>query len=116
MLSRYLVIAFSVLVVSCGGGGSSSNTSPVEDGVKIPSKITQFSFLKANNPSLSSDIVLTLDESSITGRVEAGVDINNLVATVVHDGAEITVEGASQTDGVTSNDFTQPVAYKLTSP
>ena len=123
MLIRYFIIALSTLVVSCGGGGGSSttgggaSTSPVlEDPVSTPSSITQFSFLQANNPTLSSDIVLTLDENSITGRVEAGIDVDSLVATVVHEGGEITVAGASQTDGVTSNDFTHPVSYKLTSP
>ena len=125
MLIRYFIIALSTLVVSCGGGGGggssatgggASTTPVVQDPVSTPSKITQFSFLKANNPSLSSDIVLSLDENSITGRVDAGVDVNSLVATVVHEGGEITVAGASQTDGVTSNDFTHPVSYKLTSP
>ena len=34
--------------------------------------------------------------------------VNNLIATIVHDGAEINVEGASQTSGITGNDFTHP--------
>ena len=112
MLTRYLVIALSTVVVSCGGGGSSSPPAPINT-VETAPKITQFSFLKVNNPSLSEDIDLSLQKAVITGRVEANVD--DLVATIVHDGAQITVGGVSQTDSITSNDFTQPLTYTLSS-
>ena len=90
---------------SAGNTSSLNRTVVVEE---APS-ITQFSFLKANNPSLSEDIDLSLEEGVISGRVGAGV--NNLIATIVHDGAEINVEGASQTSGITGNDFTHPLSY-----
>ena len=110
MLTRYLVIALSTVVVSCGGGGSPP--APINT-IETAPKITQFSFLKVNNPSLSEDIDLSLQKTVITGRVEANVD--DLVATIIHDGAQITVGGVSQTDSITSNDFTQPLTYTLSS-
>ena len=92
---------------------SAGNTSSLERTVVVEEapSITQFSFLKANNPSLSEDIDLSLEEGVISGRVGAGV--NNLIATIVHDGAEIDVEGISQTSGLTGNDFTHPLSYTL---
>ena len=92
---------------SAGNTSSLNRTVVVEE---APS-ITQFSFLKANNPSLSEDIDLSLEEGVISGRV--GVGVNNLIATIVHDGAEINVEGISQTSGLTGNDFTHPLSYTL---
>lgn len=103
--------------ITYSASDSSGNSSSITRTVVVTGipEISKFSFLTVHNPSLSSDIDLTLGDGHITGRLEASAEVDNLVATIVHDGSEITVEGVSQTDGVTANDYTYPLTYRLTS-
>ena len=51
---------------------------------------------------------------SISVAVPYGTDVNALVATFTTTGASVKVGGTTQTRGVTTNDFTSPVTYRVT--
>jgi beta-glucanase (GH16 family) len=94
-------------------GNSSSVTRTVV--IEIPPVFSQFSFLMANNPSLSNDVHLDVGGGLISGRIAENVPVNNLVATFAHNGSTVTAEDSLQTNEITANDFTQIVNYRVTS-
>ncbi len=55
----------------------------------------------------------SLSGSTANVAVPLGTNLTALVARFAHTGAYITVNGAPQTSGVTANDFTNPVVYRV---
>lgn len=63
-------------------------------------------FLKANNPSLGSDIELSFDnEDTFSGFVPYGTSIESLIASYEFEGYSVQIDGEEQTNSVSSNDF-----------
>lgn len=96
-------------VDDAGNASSVTRTIVVDQAPNISS----FSFLSANNPSLSNDVFLNVGSNSITGRIAENVSVKQLVATFSHDGSNVMVSASNQVNGSTANDFTQPVEYKV---
>lgn len=101
----FFFIGFSS--ISCGK--DSSTIEPIVEGTEI----TQFSFLKANNPNLLYDINLEISEKNIKGRIPFNVTVSNLVATFEKTDATAVVNDISQISGTSSNNFTNLVTYTL---
>ena len=79
--------------------------------------ITSFSFTQALNPNLSAaEVDGVIDESGKTISVQVnGNALPNLIATFsISAGAKLEVAGALQESGVTVNDFSNPVTYRVT--
>jgi len=94
---------------------SAGNTSSVTRTIIIDQapNISGFSFLMANNPMLSTDVILDIGSNTIAGRIAENVSVKQLVATFEHDGATVTVSSGDQSNGLTANDFTQPIEYRV---
>jgi hypothetical protein len=75
--------------------------------------VGQFSFLQSDNPSLSGDINLSLENGVLSGRTSIDDSVDNLVASFQYAGESITANGVSQSNGVTANDFSDPVTYTI---
>ena len=101
--STYFIIA--LLLVSCNNENEPTNI------VLDQAEISSFSFLASDNPSLDTDIILSIDNNTISGRVAYNGDITNLSATFEYSGTEVFVDGFSQTSGTTYNNFSQVVTY-----
>ena len=99
-----IAIVVAILLFSCN---KSPDIPPDMEGTEI----TDFYFLKGNNPSISNDIQLTKEGASFVGRVPYGTDITNLIATYRHDGYKVYVNNIEQINGVTSNNFTNVVTF-----
>lgn len=76
-----------------------------------PVYIENFAFLKADNPQLKEDIVLSFDGDSIIEVFIPQLEDKNLVATYSGKFLSTEVDGVFQKSGKTSNDFSQPVRY-----
>lgn len=76
--------------------------------------ITNFSFLKTNNPSLSENIQLVIKDNQFSGKLPYSADVKNLVATFDYVGAFVKVNGVEQKSNTTRNDFTDIVIYSVT--
>ena len=79
--------------------------------------ITSFSFTQALNSNLSaSQVDGVIDESAKTISVKVnGNALPNLIATFsISAGARLEVAGIPQVSGVTTNDFSNPVTYRVT--
>ncbi len=107
ILSVLLVIPMMILS-SCSD--ESIDIEPVVEGTEI----TNFHFLKADNPSLPSDIFSDIENNIITARLPLGNDIDNLVAGFEHTGSGILLDNSLQISGTTPNDFTQIQNYTVT--
>ena len=97
--------------VDAAGNSSSLMRTVVVD---QPPSITSFKFLRSNNPSLSNDVILDISSNNISGRIPENISVKSLVPTYTHDdGAKVTVSSAVQVNSSSSNDFTQPIEYKV---
>ena len=74
-----------------------------------------FGFTKAANPSLSADASGLISGQQVTLMLPAGTNASGLKATFSASPlSNVTVNGARQESGVTANDFTRPVTYRVT--
>jgi hypothetical protein len=113
-------IAFSLLLINvffisgCGGSsGAETTVVPTAEAVVENINLNQFSFLKEHNPHLINDIHLVINDSFLTGRIPVNVNVDNLVATFTHNGAEVNINDVIQTSSTTGNDFTDVVTYTV---
>ncbi len=104
-------LIFVSLLTACS---QSSNDEKSSDQFLAPKpELSNFSFLTANNPELSADIVLNFDASSNTfsGVISQNISVKNLIATFQFSGSRVEVSGIVQSSGSTENDFTRIVNY-----
>jgi hypothetical protein len=77
--------------------------------------ITAYSFEATNNTGvLTVDVDADINNNAITATVPFGTNVTALKATFVTTGDTIEVDGTEQVSGMTPNDFTNPVIYKVT--
>ncbi|MFQ3190396.1 MAG: spore coat protein CotH [Paraglaciecola sp.] len=108
----FLIVVFlSVFLIACGGSDSSEQTKPA---VVVEPIISQFSFLTENNPSLSSNINLSISGTTITGRFPAIADWHSMIASVEHTGVSLVVSETEQTNAVSVQDFSDIKTYTVT--
>lgn len=109
-----MAVALSFGFTSCSDDDDNGSKEP--DPVPVAAaELKSFSFTEAANPeALSADYVGTISEVDKTVRVTmpAFADKSSLIAifTVGEDNT-VTVNGVTQTSGVTANDFNAPVDY-----
>ncbi len=70
-----------------------------------------FSFLKKDNPGLTSDIKFSKTGQKFSGNLPFDVDIKQMVATFNYTGTYVSVNNQTQYSGITVNDFSQTVTY-----
>ncbi len=78
--------------------------------------ILSFRFLSALNTDLVRDVYASIDNTSqtITAKLPYSADLSTLVSTFFSSGEVVTVEDVVQVSSETVNDFTDPVAYRVT--
>ncbi|MBP7736460.1 MAG: hypothetical protein KA369_10850 [Spirochaetes bacterium] len=105
-----------IYTVTAANGSTQSYTVTVTVASASAKEITAFSFpVDTNvynlNHEYGIDLGTTISGTSITAKLPYG---STLVATFATSGASVTVGGVAQVSGVTSNDFTNPVTYRVT--
>ncbi len=107
ILSVLLIIPMMILS-SCSD--ESVDIDPVVQGTEI----SEFYFLRSSNPSLDGVQFTTIENDIISGRLPLGIDIQNMVPTFEHNGAEVMVNNKVQISGETANDFSDIQNYTVT--
>lgn len=112
------ILGLLFLLAACGGGGGggSSSTEPTQPPApEIQPTINSFTFLQSNNISLDEDITLELssDGSSYSAMVSSSLALTGLVASFDFTGSSVSVNGVTQQSGVTQNNFTNSVTYRV---
>ena len=113
-MTKSLIAAAGILFILTAFIGCDNSAPAVKSADK---SITSFSFTQALNPNLSaSEVDGVIDEAAKTISVQVnGNALPNLIAAFsISAGAKLEVAGALQESGVTSNDFTSPVTYRVT--
>ncbi|HSQ66046.1 MAG TPA: hypothetical protein VLM85_22645 [Polyangiaceae bacterium] len=100
--------------VTAADASTKSYTVTVTVAASTAKDLTAFSFTSANNSQLSTDITGTITGTNIALSVPFGTNVTALVATFSTTGASVAVGSTTQVSGTTANDFTSPVAYKVT--
>lgn len=100
------------------GCGASSSGGDEQQQVEPPVTliepvINDVTFLVMDNPSLASDIKLSISGNSITGRVPVDVDVTDLVARVQHSGVTFMLDNVVQVNRSSANDFSQIKTYTV---
>ena len=75
--------------------------------------ITSFSFLKKNNENVTDDVVVKVEGNELKVYSSHITDLKKLRATFVTNGYRVYVNGVEQINGVTENDFSSPLVYKV---
>jgi hypothetical protein len=107
---KILLVILFYFVSACGG--TSNKTADVIPG-DTELKMSGFRFITASNANLSNDVLLDLDGNTFSGRIAENIPVNDLVASFTHNGDLVAVNGVEQFDGLTVNDFTSLVEYKV---
>lgn len=108
------MLCLVILIVSAcgaGGGGGAAGTSPTVSSAKA---ITAFSFTHAANSTLPTNIAGTITGTAISVTLPYGVSRTSLVATFSTTGTSVRIGSTIQINGVTANNFTNPVTYTVT--
>jgi hypothetical protein len=110
VLVRVALLFIALATFACG-----DNLKGVEQpGASSEKSITSFKFEAANNGMLASDVVATINGTSITAVLPFGVDRSALIASFVTTGGSVAINGTPQITGATVNDFTNVVQYTVT--
>ena len=111
----FILSALFLLSACGGGGGSSSSQSQQPTAPMVQPTLDSFAFLQSNNASLDEDITLALsnDGSTYSATVSSSLALTGLVASFNYTGSAITVNGINQQSGITQNNFTNPVIYRV---
>jgi len=98
-----------VYTVKAADGTAAQYTVTITIALNPAKTITAFGF---SNPAVTGSIDSASRTISVV--VPFGTNVTALVATFTTTGADVTVNGTTQTSGTTANDFTNPVAYTVT--
>ncbi|MBR5542139.1 MAG: hypothetical protein IKU64_07275 [Bacteroides sp.] len=108
-LFYYAVCFFSICFIACNDENMPSNSTGTE------TTLTSFSFSKSNNPGVvlkDINAVIVNNEIKISTPF---ISKPQLKATFETKGEKVLVNGKEQKSGVTINDFSSPVTYKVVS-
>jgi hypothetical protein len=87
---------------------------PVVDDTPV---ISEFAFLRQNNPGLISNVFLEQQDSIFSGTLPEGAKIKAMIASFeLKDGYKAFIEGIEQFPGVSINDFSNGKTYKIIGP
>lgn len=105
-----ILLLMFISLIACSDEASIAVETSIED-----AEILSFSFLQETNPSLDSDIFLSINNNTITGIVPYNADIKDLVATFEYTGSEVNINGSKQISGLTYNNFSKGLIYNVKS-
>ncbi|CAM3728118.1 ice-binding family protein [Polynucleobacter arcticus] len=105
-ISTALTLLVSVSLVGCSGGGGDSASG----GGSTAGSASSIAAFSINGQTGT----VNQATNSIAVTVPNGTPLNSLIATFTATGSVVKVGGTTQVSGVTSNNFTTPVAYVVT--
>ncbi len=119
MKSRRFPGLYTLLLYVClSSGCSSDDNNEPQIPLSAECRITSFRFTSAQNGSLQGDVAFKIDQNAgtITAVYTRWIDKNDpdrLIATFQTTGTQVTVDGAGQQSGLTSNSFRDELTYTV---
>lgn len=84
-----------------------------EDNISLDASLKTISFLKDNNPSLSTDLELEIVDNKIKGNVPLSVSLDGLIATFDYTGDAVKIGDVQQISGTTTNNYLEILTYSI---
>lgn len=107
MKKKLLLLLLVIIFNSC----KKSEPEVPKSSAKV---LAEFSILKANNPTLSTDIMGVVQGSTIKIDIPANVITKEFIATFsVSTNAKLLIGSTEQVSGTTKNDFSNPLTYTV---
>ena len=117
VLGSSLIFAGLIALSACGGGSGGSSepitVAPPPPPPPADPVLETFSLLKENNPELEGDIEFVLEGDTFSARSPTDLSVASLTPTFSFTGTEVSVNGAEQTSGESSQDFTPILNYTV---
>lgn len=108
-LKYFLYFLITIGIYSCSEEDGITPVVGNDEGTDL----TSFTFTSSANKSLPYDIYLDINGNEITGYIPLSGDIENLIATFEHNGANVVVGSQVQQSGQTYNDFRRSLIYTV---
>jgi len=108
--SAMILSAVVATFIGCGGGGVKTKGAKFIGG---DDELVTFMFSAQKNPALPSDVHGVIDGSTITCVVPHNADVSALVSEYTTNSANVQINGLSQTNGVSTCDFSSPVVLRV---
>ncbi len=99
--------------VTAADGSAQDYTVTVTAGKSTDKDLTSFCFETSSNSQLSSNVTGIISGTEVTAEVPRGTDVKTLKASFSTNGVSVTVNGLTQESGITANDFTNSLAYRI---
>ena len=112
-----LIFAGLIALSACGGGAGGASEPVIVAPTPPPPAapvLETFSLLKENNPDLAGDIEFVLEGDTFSARSPTDLSVTSLTPTFSFTGTEVSLDGAQQTSGESSQDFTPVLNYTVT--
>ncbi len=93
---------------------STQNYTVTVTGLAGTKAISAFSFTTAKNSGLASNVTASISGTNITATFPYGTGVTALIPTFTTNGASVSVSGANQTSGTTTNSYSSSVTYTVT--
>jgi len=127
LIFAFFLASLIGLLSACGSsspadsGGSDSGTMSPSDAGANPDVVASsdktllsFAFLTSTNAALRTNVAATITTSDVAATVPSGTNVTALVATFTLNGGSASIAGVMQQSGVTANDFTHNLTYRVT--
>lgn len=114
-MSRYTLITIiaSVLIFLSGCKKEDDIIDLPDDPENELLTFSNYSFTKDNNPELDQDVVFSIIENRITGRLPHEANINDMIPSFKYTGSYVEVDSSLQESDISSLDFSNPVEYRI---
>ncbi len=111
---RLVILSLALFLVSC----QKEDREIVAPQSQISQNyLSAFTFLRAANPQLATDLIGTITKQKISFQVPAGLPFTKLVASFTNaDKSKVYVDNTEQISGKTENNFSNLVTYKVIAP
>lgn len=108
------LVALVVNTTNENGTNVEVSSSSIELHYTSGNTISEFQFLSKNNPtSVISDVTAIIEGNEIKVSSPFISSVSDLVATFSSNGYKVMVKGVEQESGITANDFSSPVTYRV---
>src|SRR5262245_6016441 len=106
-------LAVGCLALACIALGCGSPEARPDASLSSDKELLSLSFRTSDNPMLAADVTAAIESTTARAAAPFGTALTSLIATFTTTGARVEVSGVPQDSGMTPNDFSSPITYRV---